>query len=115
MSRYHFEEILSRMASRKAELLYEIEKELSFLKEQNIDVGFDITHLKRNTSTFSRVNKSHYLKLRDKLAETNFIDTITPLIHNMPVSNGTSFYNRADINIGIIADEFLYNSFKYIA
>ncbi|GFZ86520.1 hypothetical protein GCM10010978_28010 [Compostibacillus humi] len=115
MSRYHFEEILSRMASRKAELLYEIEKELSFLKEQNIDVGFDITHLKRNTSTFSRVNKSHYLKLRDKLAEINFIDTITPLIHNMPVSNGTSFYNRANINIGIIADEFLYNSFKDIA
>ncbi|MBE6054134.1 MAG: glycosyltransferase [Clostridium sartagoforme] len=59
--------------------------------------------------------KKNYLQKRDKLSDIKFIDRIKHKLDNIPVSNGSRYYSKLDINIGIIADEFLYNSFKDIA
>ncbi|GAQ16778.1 glycosyl transferase family 2 [Oceanobacillus picturae] len=37
------------------------------------------------------------------------------MLQQIPESNGSRFYKEFDVNIGIIADEFLYNSFEGVA
>lgn len=59
--------------------------------------------------------KLEYLALRDKTADVDFISKVQPLIDQIPDSNGSKFYKKYDVNIGIIADEFLYNSFDGVA
>ena len=59
--------------------------------------------------------KREYLAYRDKHADVNYISKIKPLIDQIPDSNGSRFYKKLDVNIGIVADEFLYNSFDGVA
>lgn len=59
--------------------------------------------------------KREYLAYRDRHADVNFISRVKPMIDKIPESNGSRFYNKIDINIGIVADEFLYNSFDGVA
>ncbi|PAE30537.1 glycosyl transferase family 2 [Paenibacillus sp. 7884-2] len=59
--------------------------------------------------------KREYLTYRDKHADINYISKIKPLIDQIPDSNGSRFYKKLDVNIGIVADEFLYNSFDGVA
>ncbi|MBS4204784.1 glycosyltransferase [Lederbergia citrea] len=59
--------------------------------------------------------KKAYLKVRDKLSDVNFFKNIKPLLDQLPESNGSRYYNKINANIGIIADEFLFNSFKDVA
>ncbi|WML58599.1 glycosyltransferase [Neobacillus sp. PS2-9] len=59
--------------------------------------------------------KIAYLKKRDKLSDTTFFDKVKPLLDQIPESNGSRYYDKIKANIGIIADEFLYNSFKDVA
>ncbi|WP_062108566.1 glycosyltransferase [Bacillus niameyensis] len=56
--------------------------------------------------------KIAYLKVRDKLSDVNFFETVKPLLDQLPDSNGSRYYDKIKTNIGIIADEFLFNSFK---
>src|SRR5690606_26613881 len=48
-------------------------------------------------------------------ADTSFFERIKPMLDQMPESNGSKFYPKMKVNIGIIADEFLYNSFEGMA
>ncbi|MFD1451544.1 glycosyltransferase [Oceanobacillus sojae] len=59
--------------------------------------------------------KKAYLAYRDQHADPNFISKVKPLIDQLPDSNGSRFYKKLDVNIGIVADEFLYNSFDGVA
>ena len=59
--------------------------------------------------------KLKYLEFRDENADVNFISKIKPLIDQIPDSNGSKFYKKFDVNIGIVADEFLFNSFDGVA
>lgn len=59
--------------------------------------------------------KKEYLAYRDQHADPNFISKVKPLIDQLPESNGSRFYKKLDVNIGIVADEFLYNSFDGLA
>lgn len=106
---------LSEVMERKNKLIEEIQYEIKYLNEHNIDVQIDMNNLRVDEGSKGAVSKSKYLELRDKLAEIDFLDTISNLIKNPPKSNGSSYFKKIDVNIGIIADEFLYNSFKDVA
>lgn len=101
---------------RQEELLLNLIEEIEFLeKETDVKLDFSSNQLEsllKNTTVYSTKN---YIKLREKLSDQEYIDTVTPLIEKIPNSNGSRYFKKFDINIGIIADEFLYNSFKDIA
>jgi glycosyltransferase involved in cell wall biosynthesis len=59
--------------------------------------------------------KKAYLQVRDKLTDVNFFKRVKPLLDKIHDSNGSKYYDKIKANIGIIADEFLYNSFKDVA
>lgn len=110
----NLDELLRNIVEKKNALIYEIEKEIEYLKEHDISVDININDL-RNSITWLETSKKEYLKLRNKLADLEFLNTVEPLIKEIPTSNGTSYFEKIDVNIGIIADEFLYNSFKDVA
>ncbi|EJQ88223.1 hypothetical protein IGW_04902 [Bacillus cereus ISP3191] len=56
-----------------------------------------------------------YIEYRDKNCDKEYFDRIKFMLEELPESNGSKFYPKANVNIGIIADEFLYNSFNGIA
>jgi glycosyltransferase involved in cell wall biosynthesis len=75
---------------------------------------------KDNKGTLSKeeqdlAKKKAYLQVRDKLTDVNFFKRVKPLLDKIPDSNGSKYYDKIKANIGIIADEFLYNSFKDVA
>ena len=63
----------------------------------------------------SDAEKLAYLKKRDKLSDKHFFQQIKGKLDQIPDSNGSRYFNKMDVNIGIIADEFLFNSFKDVA
>lgn len=106
--------LFKKIQQRKNQLISEIEKEVKFLNDHHMEVDINLKQLRHNSS-FITGDESQYLKLRDQLAELDFIDKVQPLLEQIPVSNGSTYYNKINVDIGIIADEFLYNSFKGIA
>ncbi|WOH37517.1 glycosyltransferase [Thalassotalea fonticola] len=44
-----------------------------------------------------------------------FASTVEPILSKIPESNGSRYYQKLELTIGIIADEFLYKSFEGIA
>ena len=61
---------------------------------------------------WSDEEKKEYLNFLYENYDKGFFDDIKPLLDKMPESNGSRFYNHYNVNVGIVADEFLYNSFK---
>jgi glycosyltransferase involved in cell wall biosynthesis len=57
-------------------------------------------------------NLETYNKLRDELSDKNFEKQVKNFILNVPQSNGSSYFKKLKITIGIIADEFLFKSYK---
>lgn len=70
---------------------------------------------KTNTEDIELENKKEYLRVRDRLSDINYFNRVKPLLDIIPESNGSKYYDKINANIGIIADEFLFNSFKDIA
>ncbi|GLI56785.1 hypothetical protein PM10SUCC1_22990 [Propionigenium maris DSM 9537] len=60
-----------------------------------------------NNYTAGEINKGNY--------DIKFLETISDISEKIPQSNGSRYYKKLDIKVGIIADEFLYNSYKEIA
>lgn len=56
----------------------------------------------------------YYMKIKD-LKREQALDKFKDIIDEIPVSNGSRIFKKLDLHIGIIADEFLYNSFKDVA
>jgi glycosyltransferase involved in cell wall biosynthesis len=59
--------------------------------------------------------KLEYLRKRDEIADPTFFNTVKDILDQIPESNGSKFYPQLKVNIGIIADEFLFNSFQGMA
>ncbi|NMH67665.1 glycosyltransferase [Bacillus sp. RO3] len=102
----------------KAKLQKEIDKE----KEQiEAIIRNDRTVIHSNAKTSNDILEltqqeiNSYLEKRDKLADLHFLENALSSINQIPDSNGSKFYSKKDVKIGIIADEFLYQSFKGIA
>lgn len=107
---------LEHIKKRQEELLISLFQDIEFLeKETEVKLNFsinDLQHVFKNKKINSVPN---YIRLREQLSDKDFFNKVKPLLDEIPSSNGTNFFNKIDINIGIIADEFLYNSFKDIA
>ncbi|WP_462420183.1 glycosyltransferase [Salinicoccus sp. Marseille-QA3877] len=56
----------------------------------------------------------YYMKIKD-LKREQALDKFKDIIDEIPVSNGSRIFKKLNLHIGIIADEFLYNSFKDVA
>ena len=56
-----------------------------------------------------------HILLRNIICDTNYFPNIRKEIENIPESNGQKYYVPYHVPIAIVADEFLYNSFKDIA
>ncbi|MBK3493771.1 glycosyltransferase [Viridibacillus sp. YIM B01967] len=63
----------------------------------------------------NNMNKEEYLKYREEVADLEYFNRVKPLLQKIPDSNGSRYYQRFKINVGIIADEFLYQSYKDVA
>lgn len=59
--------------------------------------------------------KKKHLALRKEVCDEKFFDRLKPLLDEIPESNGSRYYNKINTNIGIIADEFLFNSYNGVA
>lgn len=60
-------------------------------------------------------NKEKYISKRDKEADVDFFNSIKEKLDSIPESNGCRYYKKINVTIGIIADEFLMNSYKGVA
>lgn len=95
-----------------------IEEETTFLSNNSLPSkksSKSTNKSKPKMTEEEKQKKLKYLALRDKIADVDFISKVQPLIDQIPDSNGSKFYKKYDVNIGIIADEFLYNSFDGVA
>src|SRR5699024_2238129 len=93
----------------------EMQQEIKFLDANDFQADVSIQSITHTGKGSESTHVPQYIKLRDELAELDFLEKVAAQIDNVPVSNGTSYFKKIDVSIGIIADEFLYNSFKDVA
>ena len=112
---------LKELYKLKQELSEEIKKELYYLKNFaniDLDINTNIGSLTINGSTYTEeplISEEEYNTLKEQKADKHFLNRILSNISNVPVSKGSKFFPKINVNIGIICDEFLFNSFKDIA
>lgn len=104
------------------EIINQKQRQLKLKDIDLLQVKKSSNNNKKNQKTVSARQKTEeekrkleYLKFRDENADVNFFKEIKPLIDQIPESNGSRYYKKFDVNIGIVADEFLYNSFEGVA
>ncbi len=56
-----------------------------------------------------------YLSKRNRVAQVDYFAGIEEQLKQIPDSNGSKVFQKRDINVGIISDEFLYQSYKDVA
>ena len=78
----------------------------------NEDFGLSIELLDRALNDDEKLG--YYIQVENQ-SKLNFLKQNQKYFEKLSKSNGTSTFKRSNLNIGIIADEFLYNSFKDIA
>lgn len=59
--------------------------------------------------------KEKFLELRENICDINFQQKMSNKIARIPESNGSRYYGKMPLKIGIVADEFLYRSYADIA
>lgn len=72
---------------------------------------------KKNKNIFdlSEAERIKYLEYRKKVSDESYFENIRSILEEIPDSNGSRYYNKIKVNIGIIADEFLMNSYDGVA
>lgn len=88
----------------------------------NININF-LEKVKDNKATMeslvkeidNRNYKNEYLELRNRLSNKDFFENIKKKLDEIPISNGCRYYEKINKTIGIIADEFLMNSYEGVA
>ena len=115
MSAANFDHMLSDIRKRQNELVSQMQKEIKYLRAHDFQADVDIQSIKSKKNNAITPQTSKYLKLRDQLADLDYLEKVAAQLDAIPASNGGSFYERINVSIGIIADEFLYNSFKDVA
>lgn len=94
--------------------------------DMNVNYNIDLEHFlfileqrdRINTQMLNKeitLDKRKYLEMLNNESDLDFFLNIKEDLKDLEPSNGSEYYERFDYNIGIIADEFLYNSFKDIA
>src|SRR5699024_11367131 len=68
--------------------------------------------LSKESSTSNFVD---YLEEFKEKGKTDYLADINDVISDLPKSNGSRVFKKLNYKIGMVADEFLYNSYKDIA
>ncbi|WZE73739.1 glycosyltransferase [Macrococcus sp. CCM 2573] len=74
-------------------------------KDYNVAISV-LSNMKENES---------YVDFKEKWqreGKVDFFSQLEPFLANLPESNGSRVFNKIDKRVGIICDEFLYNSYK---
>lgn len=103
------------------ELIKKEKEQLEYLMKNSHNSNFSfsdkhfniVSNSTESNSTF--INTEEYLEKRKQLSNTNFFNEIKGLIKDIPDSNGSRYFERFDINVGIVADEFLFHSLDDVA
>ncbi|MCC4722387.1 glycosyltransferase [Salinicoccus sp. RF5] len=67
------------------------------------------------TKESSNTDMIDYLEAFRERGKTEYLDEMKEIITDLPRSNGSRNFSKINVNVGFIADEFLYNSYKDIA
>ncbi|MEK5135811.1 glycosyltransferase [Bacillus sp. FSL W8-0645] len=73
---------------------------------------FTVSHHPSDAVKVSEHKKKEYVQYLKKNHKKGFYDSIKSQIAKLPPSNGTKYFQKSNVSIGIIADEFLYKSLK---
>lgn len=118
----NLDEQINQIKSRKEIIEYAIKKEkyeIDYLLENSelpIDNSIEqFTLFDEEVDTSNKMDKEEYLEYREEVADFEYFDQIKPLLEKIPDSNGSRYYQKFKMNVGIIADEFLYQSYKDVA
>lgn len=121
MKTTNIEEQLKEIQSKRLNLEHNIKKEkyeIDYL-EENGELPLMIPEeslLLYEIKTAPKImTKDEYLSYREEVADLHYFDRIKRLIDLIPDSNGSRYYTKNSIQVGIIADEFLYQSYKDVA
>ncbi|TVT29847.1 glycosyltransferase [Salinicoccus cyprini] len=58
-------------------------------------------------------NSQHrYYEKFDAMGKVDFLEEISPVFSKQKNSNGSRYFSKLDLDVGIICDEFLYHSYK---
>lgn len=101
---------LSQVKKRREELIQLLKMEVEYLDNEQIEHG-----IKLSENGDLNNYPVDYEAQKEKLADINFINTIKDKIQKIPESNGSQYFKKSSLKIGLLADEFLYNSFKNVA
>lgn len=117
---------LIKIQERRKELVADIDRDemvMEYLagKRNTIDLTIDLKPDKslgksaRSAAEPNVRNHAEYLKYVREHCDLHFFENIRDDLKRIPDSNGSRFFEKKNIKIGIVADQFLYNSFKGIA
>lgn len=116
-----FDGQLKEIQSRRLELEYAIKKEKYEIDyfEENGKLPTSIpeeslSHYEIQTTPV-KMTKQQYIDFREEVADLQYFKRVKPLLDDIPESNGSRYYHKYSMKIGIIADEFLYQSYKDVA
>lgn len=121
MNRSAIDKRLKEIKIQKQNLLIDLENEENDLKEllkydNHNSWGLFLNNLgKSQKLSGSELDVKTYISLRNSQSDFDFFDNIKDKLDSIPESNGSRLYKKINKNISIIADEFLYNSFKDVA
>ncbi|MXQ50934.1 glycosyltransferase [Salinicoccus hispanicus] len=59
--------------------------------------------------------RHNYYEKFDQDGKVEFLNEIAPYFNNLSKSNGSRYFDKLKLDIGIICDEFLYHSYKDVA
>lgn len=82
----------------------------------DLNPSINISEYSKNYNNKQETDLFYYIKVKE-LGRQNALDEYIEIIKRNEIaeSNGSRYFKKLNLNIGIIADEFLYESFKDIA
>lgn len=82
----------------------------------DLNPSVNISEYSKNYNNKQETDLFYYLKIKE-LGRQHALDEYIDIIDRNEIaeSNGSRYFQKLDLNIGIIADEFLYDSFKDVA
>lgn len=108
--------MLQEVEYRKRRLSEEILQEkrlLEKLKENDPSWNSFVNKLNNlnNEPQIDILDRKRYLRLKEELADYNYFERIKEKLDTIPDSNGSKYFQKIDVQVSIISDEFLFNSF----
>ncbi|WP_226670839.1 glycosyltransferase [Metabacillus litoralis] len=112
MDSKHIKKRLSKLDNRINELDQLLSSDLENLKVSE-GISLNVSSLFKDQP--EPVDLESYRNIRSKVADEQFVEQLKEYVSDIPKSNGSSYYSKIELNIGIVMDEFLYHSYENTA